>query len=39
MGEYYAASELGDPAAEVLAEAVALEDPSPEGRLRLALMR
>ena len=39
MGEYYAASELGDPAAEVLAEAVALEDPSPEGRLRLAVMR
>ena len=29
MGEYYAASELGDPtAAEALAEAVALEDPS-----------
>jgi LuxR family maltose regulon positive regulatory protein len=40
MGEYYAASELGDPtAAEALAEAVALEDPSPEGRLRLEVIR
>jgi LuxR family transcriptional regulator, maltose regulon positive regulatory protein len=40
LGEYYAASELGDPsAAGLLAEAVALEDPSPEGRLRLELMR
>jgi LuxR family maltose regulon positive regulatory protein len=40
VGEYYAASELGDPtAAEALAEAVALEDPSPEGRLRLEVIR
>jgi LuxR family transcriptional regulator, maltose regulon positive regulatory protein len=40
LGEYYAASELGYPAAsEILAEAVALEDSSPEGRLRLEVMR
>jgi LuxR family transcriptional regulator, maltose regulon positive regulatory protein len=40
LGEYYAAAELGDPSAsEVLAEAVALEDPSPEGRLRSEVMR
>ena len=40
LGEYYAASELGDPSAsEVLAEAVTLEDSSPAGRLRLEVMR
>jgi LuxR family transcriptional regulator, maltose regulon positive regulatory protein len=40
LGEYYAASELQDPAASaVLAEAVALGDQSPEGRLRLEVMR
>jgi LuxR family maltose regulon positive regulatory protein len=40
LGEYYAASELGDPSAsEVLAEAVAFEDSSPEGRLRFELLR
>jgi LuxR family maltose regulon positive regulatory protein len=40
FGQYYAASELGDPAAdEILSAAYALRDSSPEGRLRIEVMR
>jgi LuxR family maltose regulon positive regulatory protein len=40
LGEYYAASELGDPAAsEILSAAYDLRDTSPEGRLRIEVMR
>jgi LuxR family maltose regulon positive regulatory protein len=40
LGQYYAASELGDPAAdEILSAAYALGDSSPEGRLRIEVMR
>jgi LuxR family transcriptional regulator, maltose regulon positive regulatory protein len=40
LGQYYAASELGDPAAdEILAAAYALGDTSAEGRLRIEVMR
>lgn len=40
LGEYYAASELGDSSAgEVLEAAVKLGDASPEGRLRIEVMR
>ena len=40
VGHYYAASELGDPGAnEILSAAYALKDNSPEGRLRIEVMR
>ncbi len=40
LGEYYAASELGDSSAqEVLDAAYSLADSSPEGRLRVDVMR
>jgi LuxR family transcriptional regulator, maltose regulon positive regulatory protein len=40
LGHYYAASELGDPAAsQILAAAYALHDSTPEGRLRIEVMR
>ena len=40
LGEHYAASELDDPSAsDIVAEAVILDDLSPEGKLRLEAMR
>jgi LuxR family maltose regulon positive regulatory protein len=40
LGHYYAASELGDPtASQILAAAYALHDSTPEGRLRIEVMR